>query len=333
MNLFARLSLGIGIFISLHSSFAQETIVAERHARNPIIKPHRLKGKDGSNINGPSLIKVPDWVQNPLGKYYLYFAHHEGKYIRLAYTDDLKARWKIYEPGTLKMEDCLCNYQSRHAGIKHIASPDVMVDPIKKQFIMYFHCPVYIGGEDQIHNHPQVSLRATSPDGLNFKPDTTILGDAYFRVFKWNNYYYALAREGVLHRSLDGLSKFEKGHNPFLQVQGTSKLRHSAVLIRQDTLYVFHSRIGDSPEGILLSKINLANDWTTWTARESITILIPERKYECDNLPLAKSKEGMAKDPVRELRDPAIFEEDGKLYLLYSVCGEQGIGIAELKFK
>ena len=30
------------------------------------------------NINGPSVISVPDWVENPLGKYYLYFAHHRG---------------------------------------------------------------------------------------------------------------------------------------------------------------------------------------------------------------------------------------------------------------
>jgi hypothetical protein len=34
--------------------------------------------------------------------------------------------------------------------------------------------------------------------------------------------------------------------------------------------------------------------------------------------------------PVHELRDPAIYEEDGRLYLLYSVAGEQGIAIARL---
>jgi len=31
------------------------------------------------------------------------------------------------------------------------------------------------------------------------------------------------------------------------------------------------------------------------------------------------------------LRDPAIFEEDGNIYLLYSVAGELGIAIAALK--
>ena len=33
---------------------------------------------------------------------------------------------------------------------------------------------------------------------------------------------------------------------------------------------------------------------------------------------------------VNQLRDPAIFEEDGRIYLLYSVAGESGIAIAEL---
>ena len=37
----------------------------------------------GGNIQGPSLIKVPDWVENPLGNYYLYFADHRGIYIRI----------------------------------------------------------------------------------------------------------------------------------------------------------------------------------------------------------------------------------------------------------
>jgi hypothetical protein len=35
-------------------------------------------------------------------------------------------------------------------------------------------------------------------------------------------------------------------------------------------------------------------------------------------------------EPVRQLRDPAIFTEDGRTYLLYSVAGESGIAIAEL---
>ena len=33
---------------------------------------------------------------------------------------------------------------------------------------------------------------------------------------------------------------------------------------------------------------------------------------------------------VRQLRDPCVYEEDGRTYLLYSGGGESGIGIAEV---
>ena len=55
-----------------------------------IVQPNMLPNKDGDNINGPSLIKVPNWVKNPLGKYYLYFSHHDGKYIRMAYSNKIE---------------------------------------------------------------------------------------------------------------------------------------------------------------------------------------------------------------------------------------------------
>jgi hypothetical protein len=34
--------------------------------------------------------------------------------------------------------------------------------------------------------------------------------------------------------------------------------------------------------------------------------------------------------PVNQLRDPALFEEDGQVYLLYSVAGERGIALARV---
>ncbi len=35
---------------------------------------------------------------------------------------------------------------------------------------------------------------------------------------------------------------------------------------------------------------------------------------------------------VNQLRDPAIYEEDGRVFLLYAVAGESGIAIAEVHF-
>ena len=59
----------------------------------------------GENIQGPSLIRVPAWVSEPLGRYYLYFADHKGAYIRLAYADDLLGPWTVHAPGSLQLED------------------------------------------------------------------------------------------------------------------------------------------------------------------------------------------------------------------------------------
>jgi hypothetical protein len=73
----------------------------------------------GDNINGPSLIRVTEWVQNPLDKYYLYFAHHQGTNIRTAFADKLEGSWQLYGPGVLDLADSLFN--------DHIASPDVHV--------------------------------------------------------------------------------------------------------------------------------------------------------------------------------------------------------------
>ena len=72
----------------------------ERFLDSPIITPS-LHPSIGENIQGPSLIRVPDWVENRLGTYYLYFADHKGRYIRLAYADDLLGPWQIHPAGSL----------------------------------------------------------------------------------------------------------------------------------------------------------------------------------------------------------------------------------------
>ncbi len=54
----------------------------------------------GTNIQGPSLIRAPDWLEAPLGRYYLYFADHKGSYIRLAYADALTGPWNVHAPAS-----------------------------------------------------------------------------------------------------------------------------------------------------------------------------------------------------------------------------------------
>ena len=304
---------------------AAESFSVQRLNDGPIITPH-LDDRMGSNIQGPTLIRVPDWVENPLGKYYLYFADHRGSYIRLAYADDILGPWSIYSPGSLKLEQSFfpttcppCSQSPGREGAPlyaHIASPDVHVRDDLQQIVMYVH------GRDVGR---QITRLATSSDGIHFEGQPEVLGRPYFRVFEHDDHYYALAMPGYLYRSPDGLSDFEPGPRFF-----NDNMRHSAVLVRGDRLHVFWTQAGHAPERILLTSIDTDGDWLDWQQSEVTEVLRPELPWEGSDLPIAASTRGHIDEPVNQLRDPAIFEEDGQVYLLYSVAGERGIAISRL---
>jgi hypothetical protein len=288
-------------------------ILAQRIGEGPIINPN-MDARMGGNVNGPSLIKVPEWLPNLLGRYYLYIGHHDGGYIRLAFANELTGPWRTHEAGVLPLSDSL------FAG--HIASPDAVVDNEKRQIRLYFHGADAPTGIDA----PQYTRVALSGDGLDFEARPEILGRPYMRVVQYKHWHYAIAMPGTLYRSQDGLNNFEEGANPF-----EANMRHAALFVLGDRLLVFYTKIGDIPERILVCQIDLADEWRDWRPSQSMTVIEPECDYEGAALALRLSVRGLAKEPVRELRDPAIFEEDGKVYLLYSVAGESGIAIAKLQ--
>lgn len=284
-----------------------------KFSENPIISPG-MDERMGSNINGPSLVRVPDWVKNPLGKYYLYFAHHLGDYIRLAYADDLTGPWTIYTPGVLDLKDSFFTH--------HLASPDMIVNEEQQEIRMYYH-----GMDIPDPDLPgQFERVAVSKDGLVFTAYEELLGLSYFRTFQWAGYTYALAMPGKFYRSLDGLTNFEGGPVLF-----SRSMRHSAVRIDQGVLQVFYTNAGDCPESILLTTIDLKHDWNNWQTTKPITIMEPETEYEGGSLPLEPSARGAILEPARQLRDPCLYEEDDRLYLLYCVAGESGIAVAEIR--
>lgn len=303
----------------------------------------------GENIQGPSLIRVPDWVSDPLGRYYLYFADHKGAFIRLAYADDLRGPWRVHQPGSLQLAEShfATEPPSIPAGARekvyeryralgmdpaslphdpvyemtapHIASPDVHVDHENRKIVMYFHGLSGFGVQE--------SRVAVSENGIHFEAREEILGRTYMRAFRWQDQVYVLAMPGLFYRSSDGLSGFEAGPTLF-----NRNMRHNAVLVRGHELQVFWTQVGDVPERILLSRIDLRSPWDQWQASEAIEILRPERDWEGADAPLEPSVRSVAYGHVNQLRDPAVFEEDGRTYLLYAVAGESGIGIAQLEF-
>jgi hypothetical protein len=314
----------------------------------PIIGPD-THPSIGDNVQGPSLIEVPDWIGDRLGRYYLYFADHKGGYIRLAYADDLLGPWSVHPPGTLQLgqsgflteppeatdeqieqlvELCVAVLGEGHgrdqmiqdATIPHIASPDVHVDHTHRRIIMYFHGLDALGW--------QVTRAATSADGRAFQAHPEVLGRPYLRAFEHDDMTYALTMPGVFLRSADGLTGFEEGPTLFERV-----MRHTAVVVRGDLLHVFWTRVGDAPEAILWSTIELTDDWHDWTATDGVVVLRPEYPWEGADAPVEPSQRSVAHGTVNQLRDPALFDDDGRTLLLYAVAGESGIAIAEVEWE
>jgi len=245
-----------------------------------------------------------------LGKYYLYFAHHSGKSIRLAFADRLEGPWHIHPGGALQLGETSCG--------KHIASPDVHVDQEKREFLLYFHGDTPQG---------QKTFLAGSGNGIHFTTVSGALGPYYFRLFHHNGAVYALAkgnRSMILLRSESPLGPFEAGPEVL------PSARHAGVLKDGERLWVFFTRTGDAPERIFVAQMHLAGDWRRWHIEEGRELLRPEKEYEGAGEAALPSEPGPAWGRVRQLRDPFPYTEKGRLVIFYALGGEQGIGGADL---
>lgn len=311
----------------------------------PLISPESHP-EAGDNIQGPSLVRVPEWVEHPLGRYYLYFADHKGDSIRMAYADALGGPWTLRPGGTLRLDDSLFlteppeaseeeiteiediyrtlfgDYQPPN-GMRsdithpHIASPDVRINEADRTFEMYYHGLELLG--------LQMTRFATSSDGLHFDARQPTVEGTYLRAFSHREAEYAFVMPGTLLRRLDDPTAFDRG--PVILPRES---RHAAVHVDGDDVQIYWTLVGDAPERIYLSRIDGSRPFDEWTVGERVEVLRPERVWEGAEESPASSARSVAPGFVNQLRDPAIFTEDGQTYLLYAIGGESGIAIAEL---
>ena len=289
-----------------------------RLGSGPVIVPD-MDQRMGANINGPSLIRLPDWVPAPLGRYYLYFADHNGSYIRLAVADRIEGPWRTHEPGVLDL--------GQSGGfIDHIASPEIFIDEKRREMRLYFHGPISRGADGEFVQKTRVAL---SRDGLAFEVLPDLLGPSYFRVFEQGGVFFAMARSGELLRSGHGLAPFESAGVPAGLPDG---IRHVGLWRRSaERMTVFYTVIGDAPEAIWSADLALAGDWRGWKAQSPHLHLRPEHAYEGADQSVAPSERGAINVPVNQLRDPDILvDRDGAVYLAYVVQGERGIALARI---
>ncbi|WP_044214449.1 hypothetical protein, partial [Saccharicrinis fermentans] len=325
--------------------------------------------EEGENINGPSVIRIPEWItpENrtaPEAKYYLYFAHHHGSYIRMAWAATLKGPWHLYQMGAdvaigkrgvldlgndvIKLENGITIPNN------HLASPDVVVDNKNQQIILYFHS----GSSTYVHDKrvkKQLSYVSTSKYGLNFRAhiQPVFLGSSYFRVFTYQHNIFALSNSGTPYKAPNTAKPWSapedfdfsvplwQSHpnNPFRHdivndgITSGLRVRHTSVRVYGDELHVFYSRLGDTPERIQMSTIDLSvGNWLKWDASYPPTELFSAAPgWEGGQYTPTPSKTSTAPENVNQLRDPYFFEDsNGLLYLFYTGCGENAIGYVRL---
>ncbi len=170
----------------------------------------------------------------------------------------------------------------------HIASPDVIIDHDKREIRMYLHGLSVDGMQD--------TRLAISQNGVDFKFQPEVLVNLpYLRVFQHQGYTYGLAMPGLLYRSKDGLTGFEGRPKPVAGID----MRHHALLHQGNKVYVFWTRVGDMPERIIYSSMDIgSDDWSDWRLTEPVDVLAPKTEWEGGKLltppepPASASTEG-----------------------------------------
>lgn len=326
------------------------------------------------NINGPSVIRVPDWIApenrtDPNATYYMYFAHHGGNYIRLAWAAEIEGHWHLYQVGSgvgsgdrgvldLGSDDKI-DLDNGVTISNHVASPDVFVDDMNQRIVMYFHAgAVNVNGTGL----GQKSLVATSSDGLEFHDgiESVVLGRFYFKVFEYNGNLYATSNKGYLFKARDPNhpwtppSGFDFRNDLWFERPGSPspfqddieaadfsgvpddpwRVRHSALRRVGDTLQVFYTRIHDCPERIKMSTIDMSvGDYDMWDPTfPPEEILYAELDWEGSDIIPTNSQGSTAPENVNQLRDPCLFRDsDGQWYLFYCGRGEDAIGVTHIR--
>lgn len=340
--------------------------VVERLPGNPLIAEVAAE-RGYVNINGPTVIRVPAWVPNPLGKYYLYFAHHKGSYIRMAYADTPTGPWTLREGGVLSLAESgfptelvASSSESGMAALFETFSLHVVRDYMVLAYRATITDPatrkargitaaankathvaspeIFLDESERrlvmyYHGYNekggQSSRLATSRDGLSFTVQAEQVFSTYLRAFEYQGKYYLLGMPGVLYQGDSPTGPFE----PRARLLFEPNMRHAGLLLRGTDLYVFWTMVGYAPERILLSRVDLsASNWNDWRATAAVDVLKPDLPWEGGRVAVMPSLRGEMDIAAKELRDPYVFrDDDGQLYLYYVGGGEKAIGVARLR--
>ena len=95
---------------------------------------------------------------------------------------------------------------------------------------------------------------------------------------------------------------------------------------------MFFTAIGDAPERVLVSTIDLTGDWNDVACVGAASeCWHPKHRTSAPICRMRRRSAAMSKSQCGRFGIPFVFEENGRALLFYAFCGEQGIAAAELK--
>ena len=181
----------------------------------------------------PSVIHVPDWIPPEQraatnANYYMYYGQHSGPYIQMKWAETLDGPWTEFNlGGTYNGQDRRgvfdTDADATREDYDHVFSPDVHVDDVNQQIVMYYHgqnqpsTTTLTTGQKVPRLH--ANFVATSHWGLNFNDPAeaggdpghgpvevtfdgitreVFLGDVYQRVFEYKGNYYSLSKRAIM---------------------------------------------------------------------------------------------------------------------------------------
>lgn len=266
-----------------------------------------------NTIYWPWIINVGKLIDNPLGKYYLYYSTDHGQndgYISMAYSNDVLGPYtdngQVYKNGTFETE-----------------TPSVMWDEHHNQFIMYFHCSGSHEGE------AQTSYYITSKDGIIwdsttqrklFDLDATKLfgnlHNGYFHPFRAGDSWFGYSLMGG-NNGGGAVSYSEDGYN---WITDHNQLGYNCL---KDGRYIpLH-------HGTIVSKwglhwwVGLQQNFASGTEdKDGSVVMIPMQDlYTPIGQPerLFDLEDALYEDA--DIRQVTVYEENGMLYVWYQ-CGD-----------
>ncbi len=266
----------------------------------------------------PSPFVAPGWLPGRLGRFYLYFASHWGREIRLAHADAVAGPWHVLRAPALHLSAV------PHC-VGHVSSPDVHVDHSALLIYMYFHCHA------RHHGSAQWTYQAISRDGRMFHSvnSTPVIPTFYFRRFEVNGHVHAVAKLG----NMGGvLYEWDDEGRSFHRLPGILQgMRHATVLVYKGRVIIFFSSMYDTPEHLKWAELWPYGFNASWLPMSVSSFALSVTAAEGAGVPIRQSVPGPSHQFEFALRDPAVLVDQDRLVLFYAIAGERAIAAGALR--